>query len=107
MTRILIVAAVACLLGCAFGGVDREGAWGVTFGQAKITNCLTETQLDSMQRVGPDGQTIESSETSISKITENCYTVAGGAVSEQGQSVVSTIFAPIRWIGTALGGSSP
>ncbi len=105
MIRLLIVAAVACLLGCAFGGVDKAGAWGVTLGQAKITNCLTETQLDATKKVGPDGQIIESSEKSISKITENCYTVAGGAISEQGQSVVSTIFAPIRWVGSALSAS--
>lgn len=107
MIRILLVAAVACLLGCAFGGVDKEGAWGVSLGNAKITNCLTETELDRVQKVDPDGAVIESSEKSISKVTENCYTVAGAAISEQGQSVVSTIFAPIRWIGGALGGSAP
>ena len=107
MTRILLVAAVACLLGCAFGGVDKEGAWGWTMGNSKITNCLTETELDRTQRVDPEGNVTESSEKSISKVTENCYTVAGAGISEQGESVVSTIFAPIRWLGSALGGSSP
>ena len=105
MTRILIVVAVASLLGCVFGGVDKEGAWGVALGNAKITNCLTETDLDRTQQVGPDGQTIVTTEKQITKITENCYTVAGSAISEQGASVVNTVFAPIRWLGSALKGS--
>lgn len=105
--RLLVVACALALSACAFGGVDKEGAWGVTLGNGKITNCLTETDLDRTQKVGPDGVTIESTEKQITKITENCYTVAGSAISEQGASVVSTIFAPIRWLGSALGGSTP
>lgn len=106
-SRSLIGAAIfaVALCGCALGGVDKEGAWGYTVGDAKVTNCLTETQLDRTQSVTPDGEIIESRDLQITKVTENCYTIAGGHMSQTAGGFFSTLMAPLRVVGGLLTGA--
>ncbi len=93
------------LCGCALGGTTQSGAWGYTVGDAKVTNCITETQLDSTRTVNPDGTVIESRDLQITKVTENCYTIAGGHMSSTAGGFFSTLLAPLRVVGGLLTGA--
>ncbi len=105
LSRIGVAICAVAFCGCALGGTTKSGAWGYTVGDAKVTNCITETQLDSTKTTTPEGIVLESRDLQITKVTENCYTIAGGHMSGTAGGFFSTLLAPLRVVGGLLTGA--